>query len=670
MKRETGIVVPLSALYTKECPDVGDFLALKPFAEFCKKCNLTIIQLLPVNDTGTQSSPYSGLSAFALHPLYIRLEDLPEFQEIIAEDSTFAEEYTKYKKDFTYSRRFDYDAVLCRKTELLRKVYTFIEKKNDSTIRTAMEAFVKANEWIIPYAVYKNFKDDHLQASWKEWEKSLQEYTIDDINTIWNTPELSSKLYFFVWSQMRAAEQFKSAADYVKSLGITIKGDIPILMNEDSADAWAYKDYFNHTMRAGSPPDGENPMGQNWGFPTYKWDKIAKADYSWWKSRIKTASDYYSAFRIDHILGFFRIWAVNENDTTAYLGYTLPCHSFTAKKLNEIGFDNDRIKWLSVPHIPTNIIEDITWNHDEAVNILSKVCDRIGNEELWNFNKKIKGDKLIYQLHFSDDADKDNRIKDALARKWRDRCLIETSKNHFVPVWKYYESTSWNTLNQDEKNKLQTLFTEKDQAENKLWKKQALNALTPITKETNMIPCAEDLGVNLESMPEVLKKLSILSLKVLRWSRKWSENDQPYYSLKDFPSLSVCTTSVHDSPTLRQWWNNEKDSVRKYLEMCSYEQTSDMEGVNPDDCFNPHIAYKMLVSAARTNSQWFINPLQDYLYMDEKFYSENPDDERINVPGTVNGFNWTWRIPAMIDELTANENLARNIKEISNIHNN
>ena len=695
MNRKTGIVIPLSSLYTKECPDVGDYLALKPFADFCKKSDINIIQLLPVNDTGTQSSPYSGLSAFALHPLYIRIEALDEFEDAMANDKTFASHYKSYKKEFIYQKRFDYEKVLNKKNELLHLLYAYIEKriaaeekKSDSKVNTVTasskttfaqdfyiqtEKFVMNNDWVIPYAVYKNLKDDHMQSSWKEWPKNLQDLTMEQIRLRWNNKALKSSHRFFVWCQMRAAEQFKESCDYCSSLSIIIKGDIPILMNEDSADTWAYKDYFNHNLRAGSPPDGETPMGQNWGFPTYQWDNLEKDNYSWWKDRISTASQYYSAFRIDHILGFFRIWAVNHLDTTAYLGYTIPCSTFTTKNLNEKGFDDNRIKWLSKPHIPTRLIEDITWNHDEAVSILSQVCDRIGNEELWNFNKKIKGDRMLYDCHFSDDSDKDIRIKNALSAKWRDRTLIEVKKNHYVQIWKYYESTAWNTLSDAEKSSLSSLFAIKDANENKLWKKQALNVLTPITKQSSMTPCAEDLGVNLEVMPEVLNKLNILSLKVLRWTRLWQEPYQPYVQLKDFPELSVCTTSVHDSPTLRQWWNNEKDSVSAYISMWN-NRPKDLftqeESIDASQDFNAQTARFVLESAAHTNSQWFINPLQDYLYLDQSYYMDNPDDERINVPGTVNEFNWTYRIPVSIEDLLKNIHLSESIANIAKIHDN
>ena len=384
LERKTGVVIPLAALYDEGQCAIGDFLSLKPFADFCSQCNLTLIQLLPVNDTGTQSSPYSGLSANALHPLYIRISALPEFS-----------------------------AVLNEKTKLLHLLYSFIEKKyakegssQATSLNKEITAFIKANKWVIPYAVYKNLKDVHNQASWKEWDKSLQSLTKDQIQLRWSNRALKSSHQFFVWCQMRAAAQFSEAADYVRQKGIILKGDIPILMNEDSADAWAYKDFFDHSMRAGAPPSGDSPMGQNWGFPTYNWNMLAADNYSWWKERVQTAARYYGAFRIDHILGFFRIWAVNEKESTAYLGHTMPYNSIPRTQFEQAGFNKDRLKWLSEPHIPTGIIEDITWNHEEAVHMLSQIADRIGNEELWNFKSDITSDSQIYASHFSDDEGK------------------------------------------------------------------------------------------------------------------------------------------------------------------------------------------------------------------------------------------------------------------------
>lgn len=669
MKKRTGIVVPISALYTKDCPSCGDFLALKDLADFCEKAGFSIVQLLPVNDTGTQSSPYSGLSAFALHPLFIRINALPEFAAAMKGNKAFATAYKAFEKEFGYKKRFDYDAVLGEKTKLLHLLFNYIEKKNSkdeaeaNKLNKELAKFVRSNQWIIPYAVFKNIKDENMQASWKSWDESIQKLSYDQIKLKWQNKAKKSSHDFFVWCQLRASEQFKEGAESLRAKKIILKGDIPILMNEDSVDCWTYPEFFRQELRAGSPPDGGNPMGQNWGFPTYDWDRLEADEFTWWKDRIKTSAQYYDAFRIDHILGFFRIWASKENETTAYLGHTIPYADFTRKTLNELGFDDDRIKWISEPHIPTGIIENITWNHDEATAVLEKVCDRVKTEELWTFKKEIDGDKEIYAMNFFEDEGKNNAVKNALAEKWRDRSLIQIKKDRFIKVYAFENSTAWKTLSGEEQEKLRKLFEEIEVKENKLWEKQATTTLSAIVHASDMIPCAEDLGVNLPVMPEVLKKLDILFLKVIRWTRQWDKPGQPYIPFTDYPELSVATTSVHDSSTLRQWWNQEKDSVWAFINSVECENKPD-----GNSAFTPEIAEFILRSLASCKSALLINPLQDYLFLEHSFYLENEDDERINIPGSVNTFNWTYRIPVTIEEMSGNKGLLNKIKTIVETH--
>lgn len=692
MEKRTGVVIPLAALYTKDCEAVGDFMALKPFADFCQACGFSVIQLLPVNDTGTQSSPYSGLSAFALHPLYIRIESLPEFEGALQGDKAFASAYKTYIKSNKYKGRFDYDKLTQEKYKLLHLLYSHAEKLAEGKktasktgvnvvnagdgsasaikFKAELENFAEENGWVIAYAVFKNLKDSAMQASWKSWDEHLQKLSRDQIMLRFKNKALKSSHNFFVWCQMRAAQQFKEAADYVKSKGILLKGDIPILMNEDSTDCWAWPEFFNQDLRAGSPPDGENPSGQNWGFPTYNWARLEADEFNWWKNRIKTASQYYSAFRIDHILGFFRIWAVKDREGSAYLGHTEPYASLSRKELNALGFDDSRLRWLSQPHIPTGLIEDITWNHDEAHRFLSLVADRLGDEELWLFKKDIGVSGDIYTVHFCDDISKDANVKRALEKKWNDRCLIEIEDNTFIPVYTYENSTAWKSLGWDEQQKLRQAFDGLKEKENSLWKEQALSVLTPIVHASSMIPCAEDLGVNLAVMPEVLKQLEILSLKVVRWNRLWEEDGQPYYPLEKYPELSVATTSVHDSSTVRQWWQDEKQSVQAFIKaVASCEGEADESvAVEPDMPFDEKVAAFVMENSAKCASALFINPLQDYLYLQQKYFLEDAQSERINVPGSVNAFNWTYRMPVSVEALLQDEEFIQRVQKVVKIH--
>lgn len=698
MKKTTGVTVTLASLYTKDCPAAGDFLALKDFADFCKEAGLSLIQLLPVNDTGTHSSPYSGLSAYALHPIYIRIKALPEFTEAFEHDKSFAAAYKKFEKQFKYEQRFNYEKLLECKINLLHLLYNYIDKKAQGKVKGVKggssfgeqfflltERFARKNKWVQTYAVFKNLKDNAMQSSWKSWPKELSEMTEEQIKLRWNNRALKISHNFFVWCQLRAHEQFKEASDYVKSKDILLKGDIPILMNEDSADCWTHPDYFNQELRAGSPPDGENPLGQNWGFPTYNWNKIAEDDFDWWKKRVSLASQYYSAFRIDHILGFFRIWATSQKESTAYLGHTLPYANIALSELVEEGFSKDRIKWLSQPHIPTKAISDITGDYESALSVFEKTCDRVNEEELWNFKKEIKADSDIFKIKFFEDNDKDFFCKQKLSEYWRNRCLIEEDSDlnnsedsenseeekFYIPVYSYTNSTAWQSLSGEEKEKLEKIFAEVHEEENTLWKKQALSVLAPIISETDMIACAEDLGVNLKCMDEVLKELNILSLKVVRWNRQWQKEGQPYIDFKDYPELSLATTSVHDSSTLRQWWNEEKESVESFIKMTGIKESSEeKDSIDSANKFSSKEAEFVFSECAKASSALFVNPLQDYLYLDDSLYLEDENAERINVPGSVNDFNWTYRIPLSIEKLLENKNLIEKIKKICELHNN
>ena len=685
-KKLTGVAVPLGALYTKENQVIGEFPDLVPFASFCKEAGLGLIQLLPVNDTGTQSSPYSGLSAFALHPIYIRINAVPGFDAIYKSDAKFKKTYDDFTAANKYTGRYDYDSILNTKNTLLKMIYDTTPEGQTGEAGDSLSKWIKSNSWIKDYAVYKNLKWNYMQASWKSWHDDDKQKTPEEITKLWNKKAFKKEHLFYAWCQMIADEQFSTAVKAVHEMGLLLKGDMPILMNEDSCDAWAYPDVFNQDLRAGAPADGDNPTGQNWGFPTYNWKKLKEDNYSWWKNRLKTAASYYDAYRLDHILGFFRIWAIPQADCNALTGHTEPYASFKIDDLYELGFDDDRIRWLSRPHIPTSVVEDITWNREVAHNVLKVLCTRINEEELWLFNDNIKGSCDILNTDFGTLLDKQaaDRVREALVKYWSDRTLLEVAKNKFIPLWTYGQSTSWGTLNDAEKEALTELFQTLDKKNLKLWEKQADEIFTAITKSVKMIPCGEDLGVGIACVPKIMEAHNILGLRVIRWCREWSEPAQPFVPFEDYTPLSVATTSVHDSSTLRQWWEDEKESAKAFI--IANAQAFGLVGAEANagplfapkkseldakaatlakTDFTPELAQNILKAAASSASQWFIPPLEDFLYMDKSLWLPNAADERINIPGTVTKFNWTWRIPCAIEDLTANKDLIDKIKTIS-----
>ncbi len=644
----TGTAIPVGALKTANSCGVGEFLDLIPFADFCKKAGLKLIQLLPVNDTGTESSPYSALSAFALHPLYVSLKSLPEVEgkeDILAE-------ITKLQKKYEKLPRFQYRELRRKKLDLLQKIF---DSEKDKIISSdELKSWIKDNSWVQVYSIFMQKKEKKHEASWKEWGEAQP--TKKELDDFWKDKKNQDGNLFYAWVQMRLDQQFAKASDYAKSLGIKLKGDIPIMMNEDSCDAWAFPEYFNDEMRAGSPPDGPNPVGQNWGFPIYNWDNLKKDDYSWWKNRLIQASKYYQVYRIDHVLGFFRIWATPQRESTAMLGWTQPFEPITTDELHNLGFSDDRITWLSVPHVPTNQIEAV--NNGDYLGthgILAKIMDRIGNEEMWRFKPEIKGEKDIWASDIPD------HVKPRLAELWRNRALVKVSDGLYSPLWTYHSTTSWQTLSDDEKYRLGQLIVTKYSRMEVLWEEQARTLLGDLTSCTDMVACAEDLGSNPESLPRVLNDLSILSLRVVRWSRNWNAGGEPYYQFGEYPYLSVTTSSVHDSSTARIWWLKEGDAWDFYR---TFPGDSDVQ----PGSYNSKTARYLLSKMAESNSAFCIHPLQDFLGLVEDYFDENPDNERVNIPGSVNEFNWTYRLPVTIEKLIKNKELISEINNIVKIH--
>ena len=652
--RLTGVAIPLGALKTKRSCGIGEYPDLVAFAAFCRKAGLSLIQLLPVNDTGTESSPYSALSAFALHPIYLSIESLPEYK---AASPQLKKEMKALHQTQDGASRFNYRQLRYAKLDLLRKIYT--ENKLDIAQRwtdkeSDLQLWFSQNPWVVEYVVFMELKQEFMEASWRQWPKKFRSMKQDKIQERWEDKELREAHLFHLWLQWRAFGQFQEAAQTVAAKGILLKGDIPIMMNEDSADAWAHPEFFDDTMRAGSPPDGFNPTGQNWGFPVYRWKNLAKTDYSWWKDR------FYQAYRIDHVLGFFRIWETSSHETTAMMGHTEPMAAITRKELEKAGFDADRIRWLSQPHVPTRAIEEVNNNDYLGTHgYLHLLMDRIGEEELWLFKPEIAGDRDILERE-----DIPEPVRCRLAEFWRNRTLLPVGKDSFVPLWTYKDTTAWQSLSEEERDSLDKLVAAKQRKQEGLWEKQARTLLGELTSATDMIACAEDLGVNPESVPRVLDDLSILRLCVVRWYRQWQEEGQPFVDFANYPAKSVATSSVHDSSTLRLWWLSESDAADFYRDFPPKEEEGDIE----PGIYTPDTARYLLSRIAGAASNFCIHPIQDFLALRAAYYSGDPEQERVNIPGSVNDFNWTYRLPATVEELSQDKELHSAIKELAGIH--
>ena len=659
-KRLIGTAVPVGALRSKNGMGVGEFADLVKFALLCKKMKIRLIQLLPVNDTGFESSPYSSLTAFGLHPLYLKIEDLQEFKNA---DDSIKKRLKSARDKFDKAARFSHYLVLKEKLEICREIFN--SAKNDilkSAAGGRLASWFEKNLWIKEYAVYRRLKEANEGKSWKDWPE-YKTVTKADIDKLWKDKSLQEEHVFWVWLQEALDTQFGAAAKAVAEMGIILKGDLPILMNEDSADVWAHPEIFIQGLSAGAPPDMYSPAGQNWGFPIYNWEAQEKDNFAWWKMRLKVAEKYYQAYRIDHVLGFFRIWASSHKDYSSALGRFVPYTPVKSGDLRRLGFDKNRIRWLSRPHIPTGEVWDALKNNwgsaftdkeiaDAAEIIFTKAMDRVNNEELWTFKKKIKGEKDIDALKLHP------ACRDYLFHKLHDRTFLHYEKGRFFPVWYFRESTGYKSLSQDEKNRVEELVKKRNVRSERVWSTQGKKLLGVLVESTSMLACAEDLGAVPSCVPKVLSRLKILGLRVIRWHRDWSGAGQPFVPFEDYPSLSVCTPAVHDSSTVRQWWEGEVDQ----------QQFAGFIGVpSLPKKYNPGTAKIVLSKAASARSRFRVFQIQDLLHLSNNWYAEDPAQERVNVPGTSNDFNWTYRLPAPIEEIVKDKELTASVAELSRI---
>ena len=610
-KKIAGLAVPLLALKKNKTAACGVFSDLVPLGRLAQRWGLSLIQLLPFNDTGNFTSPYAALSAFALHPLYISLSETAETMALLGvplEDKKaggLVRAEQALNRKFGKSVRVPFEAVLQAKLTALRVAW---DASRDFCEPLA-EAFAARESWAKPYACFVSLKEKFGRAPWWEWPE-WKTVSSTDIETLWFNPEFAEEARFRLWLQVLAREQLQRAAQTVRDMGVDIMGDIPILLAKDSADVWFQRDIFILDKQAGAPPDMYSPRGQNWGFPLYNWDALRAQDFAFWRRRLGYADRFYTAYRIDHVLGFFRIWAISAAESDAYIGAFEPSERVGRDELISLGFSDERIRWLSKPHVPEWKIQSAEKQCLDAVPaveeragaaqpaaeqpaaeqhaikqpvaeqsaadrksvLAQRLVDlraacfvRIKEEPLFLFNPEIRGTADIYAL-FQDlrrDFPEASHSLDEYARRmgdwWIDRALYEVEPDKYVFQWSYHDTTSWKSLGAQEQAVLEGKAAALTAASLDIWEKRGRDLLSMLVSATDMQPFAEDLGAVPSCVPKVLREMGIPGLRVLRWERRWESAGQPYIPLEMYEPLSVACTSVHDSTNIRQWWEEEAD---------------------------------------------------------------------------------------------------------------
>lgn len=529
----------------------------------------------------------------------------------------------------------DYVEVLKIKLETLRQL--FEASREEYLENTDFYAFFTDNKhWLAPYAAFSYLRDKFGTADSSQW-KTNKEYSKESIDRF-VSPKAKhyNEIFFHYFVQYHLHLQLKDASDYAHKKGLVVKGDIPIGIYRYSCDAWVAPELYNMNMQAGAPPDDFAVKGQNWGFPTYNWQRMQEDGFDWWKNRFEQMSTYFDAFRIDHILGFFRIWSVPLHAVEGIMGYFVPAIPVHINEFGERGiwFDKDR---YTRPYITHEVLSQIFGDRT------SEVTSQYFNESEGTITLKPEFDtqqKVAAHL-----GDTDDTVKIGLYDVISNVILFEVPESdgtayHFritMEKTSSFQSLEWNTQQQ-----LKDLYVDyfyRRQEYN--WRKEALNKLPALKAATNMLICGEDLGMVPHCVPEVMKNLGILSLEIQRMPK---DVNRKFFHPNDAPFLSVVTPSTHDMSTIRGWWEEDRQATQQF-----FNHELGQWGEAPETCedwVNKAIVLQHLYSPA----MWSIFQLQDLFGMDAKIRRVNPEDERINVPAIAKHY-WRYRMHIPLEQL-------------------
>lgn len=370
-RKLAGTQVPVFSLRSKKSAGVGDFGDLKTMIDLVASTGQKVLQLLPINDTTithtwTDSYPYSCISVFAIHPMYADLHALPELKDAKARAAA-----EKKREQLNSLSQIDYEQVNDFKINYLHQIFEQEGKK--IMLGADFKAFIlETQQWLVPYAQYSYLRDKNGTADFTQWtdHNVWDEAERKDLTN--PETEAYKNVEFFYFVQFILNKQMQEAHEHAKAKGVILKGDIPIGVHRHSCDVWMEPKYFNMNGQAGAPPDDFSVNGQNWGFPTYNWDEMLKDGCQWWTRRFLNMSKYFDAYRIDHVLGFFRIWEIPVDSVHGLLGQFAPSLGMTREEIQGYGlnFQEDR---FTRPFITDWVLDRMF--HERADEVKEKYLD-------------------------------------------------------------------------------------------------------------------------------------------------------------------------------------------------------------------------------------------------------------------------------------------------------
>lgn len=625
-----GVAVPVFSLRSENGFGIGEFQDLKLLADWAVLTGQKMIQTLPINDTtllhtNRDSYPYNAVSVFALHPIYINIEKMGTLT------SAQKKKYLATKEEFNKKQIADYQCVYDEKMKYFKALY----KAEKATVFASevYKAFVEKNKgWLLPYAQFMSKRDKQPKD-------------------------------FYCYLQFHADKQLADAVAYAHSVGVAIKGDIPIGISPDSVDATTDPQLFNLDASAGAPPDDFDARGQNWGFPTYNWDVMAEDNYQWWRKRFTKMADYFDAYRIDHILGFFRIWQMRKTDVWGLCGHFSPAMPYTLQDLWNMGvkLDEDR---MTKPYIRANFLGDVFgYDTDYAKEHFLNTRDGYVYWFKDEFDTQVK-----VQAYFTDPGNRkamegkcnSDNVKNGLLYLHCEVLFVRDQRDPELlhPRIALYQSHSYAELYEDQRQLLADIHNDYFyRRHTDFWRDSAMRKLPTLIASTDMLCCGEDLGMVPSCVPQVMHQLQILSLEIQRMPK---DPTKQFAHPADAPYLSVCTTGTHDMNPLRAWWEEDAAVTQRF-----YNEQMGWQGAAPHE-MTPEIAEFIINQHMYSPAMWVILPLQDWLAIDGEVRLPDAHAERINLPSDPHHF-WNYRMHLCLEDLLKKDAFNAHVRALTQV---
>ena len=647
-----GTLVPVFSLRSKTSFGVGDFGDLRKMIDWVALTRQRVLQILPINDTTithtwTDSYPYSCISIFALHPQYADLTALPPLK-----DEKEREKYEQLRESLNALPQIDYEQVNAAKTSYLRLLFEQEGKKVMSS--AAFKAFfAESKQWLAPYAQYCYLRDTNGTADYTQWAGHEVFHEADRKALESPRTKLFKDVSFFYYVQYILNTQMKAVHEYARQKGVILKGDIPIGVNRYGCDAWQEPRYFNLNGQAGAPPDDFSVNGQNWGFPTYNWDEMLKDGCLWWVRRFSNMAKFFDAYRIDHVLGFCRIWEIPVDAVHGLLGQFQPALGMTREEIEGYGLHWQE-ELFTQPYICDWVLDRIF--KERAEEVRQKYLEPTHNG-FYRMKDEYNTQRKVEKAFAGTTDEKELWLRDGLYALISNVLFVRDHKDakKFHPRISAQFDLLYEALTDSEKFVFNRLYNDYYyRRNNQFWYREAMKKLPRLVQATRMLVCAEDLGMVPDCVPWVMNELRILSLELQSMPKDPSTR---FGHLSRNPYRSVCTISSHDMPTLRQWWDEDRQRTQEYYTTMLYrgdEAPHPLPGWLARDIISRHLT---------SPSMLCILSIQDWLAIDEKLRLPNANAERINIPANPRHY-WRYRMHLNIEDLMAQTAFNENIREL------